>query len=1365
MNLSFQKLASVLCLLFCMIGGSAFAQDQHSPVAQAVTQARQARTVFQSVDLFTPSNERSTAVYKDVLSAATLLDLNISESRAAAKDLPSAIRLEMPTGQRERLLLDLVRVDVLTDDFAMYTSESRNEAVDYTPGAYYRGVVVGNPNSTVAISIFDGEVSGIIGNSETGNLILGKLNGRNSGHILYNERDLLVAHDFECGTEEPALSQQDIRLMQEIAAGVHSGGRSLSDCVKVYLELEHDLVTEKGGATGATNFITGVWNMVATLYQNESINTEISEVFTWTTPDTYPTNSTSNALTAFRAARPNFNGDLAHLISRGAPSNGGVAWVNALCSSYSYAYSWIQSSYNAVPTYSWTVEVLTHEMGHNLGSPHTHSCSWNGNQTAIDGCGPASGNSEGCDGPVPAKGTIMSYCHLVSGVGIDFNLGFGQQPGDLIRNRVANASCLTACAGGGDCHSVSIAKTDVSCNGGNDGAATATTDGGSGPFTYAWNTGATSASISGLSAGVYSVTVSDGADCNIISSVTVAQPGALNLTVQTTDAAGGNNGAVNLSVAGGTPGYSYAWSNGATTQDISGLAPGNYSVVVTDANGCTAAISATVEDATAGCTGTSVRLTINFDNYPGDISWTLNNENGASVANGGSYTTAGGSYTETFCLPAGCYDFTITDSYGDGLCTAYSNNTLGDYSLVNLEDNTTIAGSCNFGTGEATNFCVGESEPDPELIITATNTNVNCNGANNATANVNAVGGNGTYTYLWSNGATTAGITGLGAGTYGVTVTSGDQTKSASVTVTQPTAVTASASATNENDGAGNGTASASATGGTPPYDYAWSNGDFGANISGLSAGTYTVTVTDANDCTRTASATVGNDITPPVGCQDTQVDLRIMVDNWPGEITWNITDANGATVASGGPYDGTTPGEVVEENACLPDGCYTFEILDGYGDGICTPYNGNPLGTYILTNSVDGSTIATGCDYGSGETTDFCLGTTSGPQLVYEYGNLSNVGQNWQTISLNNSYTNPVVVATVLTPNNTFDPVVTRVRNANGSSFDLRVQNPGGSTSDTYAVYYFVAEEGVYDTATYGINMEAVRANSDKTSGKSNWSTANFEARSFGQSYSNPVIVGQVMTQNDADFSVFWSSRTNSRTTPASGTNFAAGKHAAEDTDLTRADETIGYLVIEAGTYTLPDGKALTAGTGSDIVGGMSNSSAGYAYNLGGVNAECAVLSSAAMDGGDGGWPVLKQAVNGSTIYTAIDEDQIRDTERSHTTEQVAYLAIGMTTGGTMPAGLAAPTTELPTTERLDVYPNPATSALTVEFDGAVQGEVQFSVIDFTGKRVVPAMVREASDETVRLRIDVSNYVPGTYFLQVVTESGMQTKKFMVVR
>jgi subtilisin-like proprotein convertase family protein len=158
-------------------------------------------------------------------------------------------------------------------------------------------------------------------------------------------------------------------------------------------------------------------------------------------------------LTQFKNVRTSFNGDLAHLVTLDR-NFGGIAYVNTLCNqNLSYAVSDIDPNFENVPTYSFTVYVFTHETGHNLGSPHTHACAWNGNNTAIDSCGPAAGYPyEGACGdaplPPPNGGTMMSYCHR--NAGINFSLGFGEQPRNLIVNRYnAAAFCLSDC--GGEC--------------------------------------------------------------------------------------------------------------------------------------------------------------------------------------------------------------------------------------------------------------------------------------------------------------------------------------------------------------------------------------------------------------------------------------------------------------------------------------------------------------------------------------------------------------------------------------------------------------------------------------------------------------------------------------------------------------------------------------------------------------------------------------------------------------------------------------------------------------------------------------------------------------------------------------------------
>jgi hypothetical protein len=150
-------------------------------------------------------------------------------------------------------------------------------------------------------------------------------------------------------------------------------------------------------------------------------------------------------------------------------------------------------------------------------------------------------------------------------------------------------------------------------------------------------------------------------------------------------------------------------------------------------------------------------------------------------------------------------------------------------------------------------------EPGCNLSATATGTDVSCNGGNNGTATATATGNLVPVTYLWSNGATTASITGLTAGTYTVTVTETPTcTAVAAYTVTEPLAMDAACSKTDATTiGGADGTASVIATGGTAPYTYLWSNGQTTASITGLTAGTYTVTVTDLNGCTANCMVTV----------------------------------------------------------------------------------------------------------------------------------------------------------------------------------------------------------------------------------------------------------------------------------------------------------------------------------------------------------------------------------------------------------------------------------------------------------------------------------------------------------------------------
>ena len=253
-----------------------------------------------------------------------------------------------------------------------------------------------------------------------------------------------VLNQFDCHTKDSgSASQSNENTNRNVAS---------DRCVTFYFEVDNNLFVQNGSdITTTTNWMTSVFNNVQTLYNNDGITVGLKSMFIWTNPDPYEgVGTTSSAyLNAFAQTTPVFDGDVGQLVGIDPGGLGGVAVaINGLCSQNNYSYSDVSFNYNTVPTFSWTVQVITHEMGHLLGSRHTHGCYWNGNNTSIDGCGTQAGYSEGSCvlGPIPSStegGTIMSYCHLIAGVGINLSNGFGPQPTAAILNAVNNGTCLS----------------------------------------------------------------------------------------------------------------------------------------------------------------------------------------------------------------------------------------------------------------------------------------------------------------------------------------------------------------------------------------------------------------------------------------------------------------------------------------------------------------------------------------------------------------------------------------------------------------------------------------------------------------------------------------------------------------------------------------------------------------------------------------------------------------------------------------------------------------------------------------------------------------------------------------------------------
>lgn len=428
-------------LLISILGVVPFANAQRG-VAELVSSAKERGVRFVPVPLLesVTASPATDALWSKALDAAVVLKLSDARTVLDASDTKQAIVLELPTVSGS-MVLDLVRVDQEADGFQVRVASS-GAAVPVSGGAHYRGTVRGATEGFAAISIYPDMVMGLVVDAQ-GQWVLGPFDEAPAGyHVFYRDHALKAEPNASCTTPR-TVPGSDLNVPRG------SDDRTIR-CVGYYWEVAYDIVQNKGSVVAATNYITGLFNQSATLFQNDGINVNLSELFVWDVPSPYNGAGSSQRLDQFGVERTTFNGDMAHLLD--LAGYGGIAYLSSICSSqsrYRMAYSGINSSFSNVPTYSWSVNVVTHEQGHNLGSPHTHACSWNGNSTAIDGCGQSAGYSEGgCpQGPLPTTavgGTIMSYCHLTSSK-IKFVNGFGPQPAARIQNLVNSSACLANC--------------------------------------------------------------------------------------------------------------------------------------------------------------------------------------------------------------------------------------------------------------------------------------------------------------------------------------------------------------------------------------------------------------------------------------------------------------------------------------------------------------------------------------------------------------------------------------------------------------------------------------------------------------------------------------------------------------------------------------------------------------------------------------------------------------------------------------------------------------------------------------------------------------------------------------------------------
>ena len=401
---------------------------------------------------------------------------------------------------------------------------------------------------------------------------------------------------------------------------------------------------------------------------------------------------------------------------------------------------------------------------------------------------------------------------------------------------------------------------DNTCYGGTIGEISTTVTGGVTPYSVMWNNGETTEDLSGLSAGQYIVDVADANGCMVSDTVDISEPTMIDLTLGATQSTCLTaNGSVGVFATGGTGAYTYAWSpGGATTDTVTGLAAGVYSVDVTDANGCMMSANVSVNDAGAPSISSTVTNVTCNGNADGSISVVV-----TGGTPGYSYSWPdGGAGTDTTGLAPGTYDLTVTDGAG---CVASES-----YDVT---------------------------EPDQLVAMVDSIGHVSCNGVCDGWISVSVSGGTGAYTYNWMPlGVTTEDITGLCAGTYDLTVTDANGcTVDLMDSIMQPDALTLSISGTDITcNGNNDGMVDATVSGGTMPYMYNWSSGSMTEDLDSLMGGDYVLTVTDANGCETIDSVM----ITDPAS---------IMITGSSTDVSCNgDTDGMVTTSISGGTVDST---------------------------------------------------------------------------------------------------------------------------------------------------------------------------------------------------------------------------------------------------------------------------------------------------------------------------------------------------------------------------------------------------------------------------------------------------------------------------
>lgn len=505
---------------------------------------------------------------------------------------------------------------------------------------------------------------------------------------------------------------------------------------------------------------------------------------------------------------------------------------------------------------------------------------------------------------------------------------------------------------------ITLSSTPTSCTDNSDGSATATVNGGQQPYTYDWSNGGNTATITGLAPGIYGVTVTEAgqAACKVSGTVQVSAPEDITITAVPTnvDCFGANTGDIDLTVSGGTAPYAYSWSNGSVNEDLNDIPAGTYTVVVTDVNGCTESLVVNISQPAALVINSQVTNIACAGDETGRIVVTVS---------GGvqpyTYSWSNGATTRIISnLDAGDYTVTVTDANG---CTLVETYTI--------------------------------TEP-PVIVVTGVVTDILCAGDNDGAINLTASGGTGDLSYSWSNGAVTEDLNGVAAGPYSVTVTDANEcTATASFVIDAPADLVLMVTPDNVNCFGGNdGAIAVNVSGGTAPYVIRLDNVIVDADdLNNLPAGTYTVSIADNNGCAESTTVviqqptdfTVTNQITPVACLGDATGAINLTVTGaTPG---YSFAWSNGAVTEDiSGLVAGDYTVTITDANGCIYTETYTVGSNSTINiTGVASPADCNGENSGSVNITVSGGSGTYSFQWSNGATTEDLTNVGAGEYIV----------------------------------------------------------------------------------------------------------------------------------------------------------------------------------------------------------------------------------------------------------------------------------------------------------------------------------------------------------------------------------------------